>query len=171
MPYSNFRKYTNQWFVETGSYYGDGIECALSAGFTSIFSIEITETFYNYCKERFKNESKVRLFFGDSVMKLWEVIQPIWGPATFYLDGHWDIDPNETRGLLDFPLLRELDIIATHPIKTHTIIIDDVRLINTLWNLGLDKVIEMIYKINPKYKIHYEDGDAGRKNDVLVATV
>lgn len=169
MPYNGFNRYLNNWFVETGSHMGDGIQMALDAGFKSVFSIELTKEYYDHCIKRFQNIQGVALFLGDSVEKLPEVIESIWGPATFWLDGHWDICAEETRGILDFPLLKELDIIASHPIKNHTIIIDDVRLFNTIWKLGQENVIEMIYRINPNYEIHYEDGMAGRRNDVLIA--
>lgn len=169
MPYDSFHKYPNLWFVETGSHMGDGIQAALDANFKSIFSIEITKSFYDICLKRFLGRPEVALFYGDSVELLWKVIEPIWGPATFWLDGHWDLDPAETRGVLDFPLIKELEIIAQHPIKTHTIIIDDVRLFNYTWKIGHTTVLQKLLEINPYYSIHYEDGIAGKKNDVLIA--
>lgn len=169
MAYSNFSLFPNNYFVETGSYYGNGIQSALEAGFKNIISIEITEKYFKHCSNRFKNNSNVQVIFGDSVKKLPEVINNIHEPITFYLDGHWDFDEEETRGVFDFPLYPELEIIRVHPVKTHTIIIDDVRLIDSLWNLSTDLIVKKLLWINPDYKLEFFDGYA--EKDVLVAHV
>ena len=45
-----FALYPNRIFVETGSFNGDGIQAAIEAGFETIHSIELSEHYYNHCK-------------------------------------------------------------------------------------------------------------------------
>ena len=82
--------------------------------------------------------------------------------------------PEKTKSA---PLLDELIAIAKHPIKTHTILIDDRRLIGTVdlacpgWaELTEELVIEAIMAINPEYEISYRDTKHG-KQDVIVARI
>jgi hypothetical protein len=172
MPYNNFSKYPNKVFIETGSYFGNGIQSALDSGFDTVISIEITRKYFEHCSRRFQNNPKVQPLFGDTIQKLPDVIKQINEPITFYLDGHWDTgEMDETRGVMDYPVIAELEIIKEHPIKNHTILIDDVRLFNEPWELGHETIVKKVLEINPDYKIRYEDGLDGRIGDVLVATV
>ena len=106
----------------------------------------------------------MHLFLGDSGEKLASIIASIDEPITFWLDAHND---NE---LLEFgkntPILRELEAIKSHPIKTHTLLIDDVRLFNTTTfdNIALSTILRKIYEINPKYRITFEDGFVPAEN-------
>jgi hypothetical protein len=166
------KKYLNQFFVETGSHIGDGIMAALEAGFPQIKSIELSENFYKLCKNRFNNEQKVSLILGDSSKVLWDVIKEINCSITFWLDGHWSGN-DSARGKEETPLLAELETIKKHHIKTHTILIDDLR----IWrkeNVGFDKTTlkELIKSINNSYSFSYEHGVCGEQtflNDILVA--
>jgi len=172
MPYNKFNLYPNKYFIETGSYYGDGIKSALDAGFENIISIEITDKYYNHCVNRFRANKNVMVIKGDTSEVLGEIIKDIKDPITFWLDGHWDVGAtDETRGTFDFPICRELELIATHPIKTHTILIDDIRLLDHEWDVKHKDVIEKVLKINSNYTINYEDGLENRINDVLVARI
>jgi predicted nucleic acid-binding protein len=62
--------------------------------------------------------------------------------------------------------------IKNHKIKNHTILIDDVRMFNTIeWNnIGHDNVIKLIMEINENYKISYYDSPHGN-NDILLAKI
>lgn len=171
MPFSGFAKYPNPVFVETGSYRGDGIQSALDSGFEIIHSIEITDKYFRYCAERFDHliGSRVFLYRGDSAEMLYRVIRDINSPITFWLDGHWSGD-DTGFGFDKYPLLLELDQIHRHHIKNHTILIDDVRLFDTQWNIGTIELIKhKILTINPQYKFSFENGFV--VNDVLVAEV
>lgn len=61
-----FAKYPNRYFVETGAYYGAGIQHALTADFSEIYSIELDPLFYDMALETFKDIRQVHLIFGDS---------------------------------------------------------------------------------------------------------
>jgi hypothetical protein len=69
------------------------------------------------------------------------------------------------------PLMRELEAIKEHPIKTHTILIDDIRCANgqSLGNITLDMIIQKIWEINPDYRLVFENGYVPK--DILVAKI
>ena len=155
-----FAKYINRVFVETGSNYGDGIQQALDEGFEVVFSIEIDKERWEHCQERFKDNPNVHLLLGDTVSVLGTLLRYIEEPVTFWLDAH--------KGNGKSPLLKEIEIIRNHPVKTHTILVDDLR----DWKkekCGFDTEIlkHKISKINNAYTFVLEDGYV--KDDILVA--
>ena len=78
------------------------------------------------------------------------------------LDGHHSGD-DTAWGIHNDPIFEELDIISTHNIKTHIILVDDIR------GMDKNKLIEKILSINKNYDISYEDGYI--ENDILVAMI
>jgi hypothetical protein len=163
-----FAKFPNRYFIESGTFIGDGIQNAIDAGFETIYSIELSETFYKISSERFKDNKNVHILKGDSEKILKVILKKIDNPATFWLDGHWS--GGETAlGSQKTPILKELSLISTHHIKNHTILIDDIRCCGTpdFDNITLTEIIDHILRINPDYIIHFEDGYVPQ--DVLVA--
>lgn len=164
-----FKKFPNKYFVEVGSFKGDGIERALQAGFSQVYSIEISEQFFNKCKKRFSKKPQVKLFLGDSAKILYKSIKKIDESITFWLDGHYCVGTvkDDEQPLI----LQELEQIKKHSVKTHTILIDDVRLFGTEYFdfVTLDEIAEKILEINPDYEFFLIDGSV--KNDILVARV
>jgi len=165
---------SNNIFLETGSYLGRGIQHALDAGFKRIISIEITPKYYDICTERFADNPEVEIVLGDSSKLIGKVLSTIDEPCTLWLDGHF-CDATTLHGDKLCPLLDELDVIKLHPIKTHTILIDDRR----CWNVnnhyypeylfGEEDIVRKIKEINPEYKITYDDGYI--PDDVIVAQI
>jgi hypothetical protein len=155
-----FKRYPNRMFIETGSAYGDGIQQALDAGFENVISIETSKEFYDHCVERFKGDYRVVLVHGDSREELKHVPE-IPFPITFWLDGH-----NED----DYPLLAELQAIGLSDIKTHTILIDDLRMLDIVKHgLSIKVLTEKMLEINPNYQFCFENGHVA--NDILVAKI
>ena len=158
-----FIKYPNPVFIETGSCDGDGIQMALDANFKIIYSIELAPDHYLHCVERFKDNRNVYLVFGDSSIVLSNLLSKINEPATFWLDAHY-----YEHSVC--PLIQEIEAISDHHIKTHTILIDDIRdLGNYGMGLSVDILMRKIFLINPGYMFTFEDGFT--KNDILVAKV
>jgi len=152
----------NTCLIETGTYEGDIPQLALQEGFEKIYSIEINETRYQTAVWRFEKEPRVTIIKGDSSVELPTLIKKLGCPVFFWLDAHLD-------GPVNAPLLDELDAIAEHPIKTHTILIDDVRRFGEyLLNVSKEILTEKILKINPTYSICYEN-DGLTPDDVMVA--
>lgn len=166
-----FKDYKNEVFIETGSYLGDGIQMAVDAGFKKIYSIELSEKYYEISTSRFANIPQVHVIKGESQDILEGLMSSIETPITFWLDGHYSAG-DTAKGKFIAPLIQELDCIGNHPIKNHTIIIDDLRcwnVYNPAHGFTTDDLIKIIMEINPNYKIEYLDGY--EPNDILVAEI
>ena len=167
----NFRQNLNNFFIETGSYHGDGIQQALDAGFKHVISIELSPKYHNLCRERFKGNPNVYLFLGDSFKVLPRILQSLKQRATFWLDGHHS-GGDTALGEHWAPLMQELEAISQHPIKDHTILIDDMRCwktFNPAHGFQAEDLLTKIKGINSAYVFTYADGH--EENDILVARV
>ena len=153
------RKYNyNDIFIETGTYYGDGIMLALQVGFKEIHSIDCSITFYGKACIKFRPHNNVKLYLANSDRVLLSIMADIQEPVTFWLDAH--------DNYYHSPLLDELDIIARHAIKEHTILIDDVDdFIEYGWTV--DIVQKKILAINPDYKFKIVQA----KRQILIAEI
>ena len=171
-----FEKYLNRYFIESGTNVGEGIDTALKVGFERILSYEVYEPLYNDAKIKYANNNSVFLYNKSSI-KMWDEIQFINEPMTFWLDGHWSGSGTGYDSTMLYPLLEELDVIKKHHIKNHTILIDDRRLMrkdiengekeHDIIGCSEAEIIEKLYQINPNYKITYDWGYI--KDDIIVA--
>jgi hypothetical protein len=165
-------KYPNPYFVETGTYEGDGVADALRCGFLHLSSFEVVPVLYEQCRKRFegKEYSHVNLYLGTSAQMFDACLAKIPRQITFWLDGHYS---HGKTGFIETycPILQELEEIAKHPIKTHTLLIDDRRCFGTPEFAGIteEQVKAKILAINSKYQFRYEDGC--QPNDILVAFI
>jgi hypothetical protein len=167
------KDYPNAVYIETGTAKGESVQVALDAGFEKIITIEVNPDVYVKACVRFQGDDRVVLIMGDSGVVLPDVLKGIKEPATFWLDAHWstgecDLGP----GISKCPILHDLRAIANHPIKNHTILIDDLQYFRTgipQWNnIVLGDIMEVIMNINPDYRIRFRDGHV--ENDILAAT-
>ena len=141
---------------------------ALEVGFAEIYSIELAPQYYQHCVQRFAAYPNVRILQGDSAELLPKILEHIDAPATFWLDGHY-MWIDTARGKTNSPILAELESIRQHGIKTHTIMIDDVRQFGTIHFdfIELDDITQKIQEINPNYKFSFGAGLI--PNDILIA--
>jgi hypothetical protein len=166
-----FANFPNRYFIETGSFYGEGIQQALESGcFEHIYSIELSHELQQHCCRSFASNLNVAIIQGDSQEVLPELLKMIDAPATFWLDSHYS-SGNTAKGKTNTSLFAELEWIGQHPIKTHTLLIDDVRCFGTadFDYLTLPETIEIIQKINHRYQISLGNGTF--LNDILIAQV
>lgn len=173
LPTELLKKHVRTVFVETGTADGRAVQQALDCGFKIIYSIEIDSRYYEMADQRFFNELGVNLFLGDTLDLLPRIMPNIILPATFWLDAHMQPDTGYVTGKVDVPVMQELEIIGSHNIKTHTLMIDDMRLAgeDTYWkDIKVLDIIAAIQKINRDYVITFEDSKAA-KQDILVAFV
>ncbi len=100
---------------------------------------------------------------------LGEVLKQINEPVTFWLDGHYS-GGRTAMGAKSTPLIEELTTIENHHVKTHTILIDDLRGW-TIQGVGFDvlHLMKMIKSINVNYQFTLENGFI--ENDILVGYV
>lgn len=113
--------------IETGTYYGDMLY-ALRREFTQLYSIELSEYFYNKAVKRFKNQKNIKILHGDSGEVLYTLMPQISQPVMFWLDGHYS-GGKTAKGSSDCPIYNELDAIFTTEFN-HIILIDDAREFN-----------------------------------------
>lgn len=169
-PYSSLRphvirQYAELYpsFVETGTNVGHGIQAALDAGFSQIYSSEAVREWCDVARERFINDTRVAIYHLDSPRFLHLILPSIPTPAAIYLDAH-SVAAN--------PLLDELAEIARSDRKSDLIMIDDVRMFDTPdWHyLTRASAIDLIMTINPRYRITYLDTNHAH-GDLLVAEI
>lgn len=131
MDFSPFRKYSNT-LLETGTHIGQSVQAALTAGFTTVKSVELYEEFYNKAALRFKGNPLVKLYFGRSTDLLPEMISGCPIPSVFWLDAHPsgpgtalhdELMSGDKEAEQDNILLKELAIILDH--GRHVVLIDD----------------------------------------------
>ena len=153
-----FRK--GNTFVETGAGPTLAIRAALGLGFERIVSIEIDDVIFERCRVRYQHEPRVEIVHGDCRDKLPEVLATVQEPCTIFLDAHGK-SGDTSENLANKPLLDELAAIAAHPIKTHTILIDDWDMIaSPKWcpHLTEESVRDALRAINPDYQLSRVDG-------------
>jgi len=173
------RKYKKNILIETGTYMGMTTKGAIEElGYEKVYTIELQDYLYQISLGNLSHlitENKVVAIKGNSNEKLGEILAEINEPVTILLDAHIDggnFVPNVTPDVNWCPLYEELEIIKNHHIKTHTILVDDVRIIGKIgWgsNVFIERIINMIKEINPGYQITYEEGET--PEDVLVANI
>src|SRR6185312_5214214 len=111
-----------QFFVETGTYYGDTARWA-SERFARVWTTEFSEECYKGALERNGSLANVSFLYGDSRRLLPQILAELSGSALFWLDAHYS--GNETYGASDeCPLLEELAIVNQSAFE-NAIIIDD----------------------------------------------
>lgn len=123
-------------FVETGAYKGEGIENYLKTDyFEEIHSIELSEKWFEYCKNKYQDYPKVKLHLGDSARVLEELDLPK-EPIIFYLDAHYSGGTTAGEDIDNgCPVLRELDFICRRNVKGDIVVVDDMRLMgNAMWS-------------------------------------
>lgn len=171
-----FKKYLSDYFVETGSYIGDGVQFAIEAGFKAIYSIELADKYRDICTNRFKDNDSVTIIKGDSGVMLHDAIKDLDSRITFWLDGHHSCG-DTGLGCAWTPLMHELDLIKKHHIKNHIIMIDDMvcwEKENPVIGFGIKEIQEKILSINPKYSFEYQSGYWDKKyceKYVLIAKI
>ena len=150
-------------FIETGTLMGEGIACAVAAGFGKIVSMELSDEHAKRVDFMFGGlveAGVLQLLRGDCLELLPPVIAELdasGGRATFWLDA----DHVKT-------LYPSLDLIAGAARNDHVILIDDVRIMGKqAANIELDEVIRRLREINPDYLITREMGY--QPEDVIMA--
>ena len=118
-------KYSIKVFVETGTFYGDMVE-AMKGYFGKIYSIELSEGYYQAAKERFAGDERIKILHGDSGKEIDKIIKELKEPALFWLDGHYS-GGTTARGDKETPVFEELAHIFNAADPGHVIIIDDAR--------------------------------------------
>jgi hypothetical protein len=157
-------------FIETGTYLGHTVELAKEFGFNFVHSIEIDENLYDLNKKKFESDKSIKIWQGDSIFVLDQIMKEINEPSTFWLDAHAS-GPLLGNSNFPCPLKLELNKIFCKKINTHTIFIDDCRLFESHeWGfVKKEDVVSIIKEANPNYNLYYLDGHI--KEDILCACI
>jgi len=169
---SGFEAFPNYYFVETGAYNGHGTRYAVRARFQEIHAVELLPQNVRRMMWMFRGFSNVHIHLGDSGKVLWNVIKEMDKPITFWLDAHSGEDNPHQKNT---PIMEELEQIKWHPIKTHTILVDDMHCSGKIMFDGITKeqIAAKIMEINPEYVIRYvpRGNDGEYPENVMVAQV
>ena len=150
--FEEFRPNDCDIFVETGTYKGDSVQDALDLGFKVVISVEKNKTFYQECFKRFNGldiwgyrptqDPNLYLFHGDSSELMPNLLEKVNGKALFWLDAH------ENGKVI--PTINEIDYILKDKRNDHTIIIDDMDLVE--YSISLNDLKSKFLEKNSDYK-------------------
>lgn len=175
------RRFPARVFVETGSYLGDGARAALDAGFGRVVTLEAGRASWEHVRARFADDPRVTAILGDSAELLAAAIADVREPMVFWLDAHWSGEGTGGRKLPGYnrvysPVLEELAAVAAHPVRGHTILVDDVRVFRDGVFVDADeepiplvRLMDAVLDVDPRYQLELLDG--AETGDVLAAWV
>ena len=159
----NLQKIFNiEIFVETGTFKG-GTTSWDARYFNKVITIENSTELFDSARKYLSKFNNIQCVFGNSGIKLNEVIKQLDKPAIFWLDAHW-------CGGLTFgsdyecPLIEEIAYVCNDN-KEHIIIIDDARYFikppkgvhSTVQWPGLNEIIPALMRNNGYYTFVCED--------------
>jgi hypothetical protein len=141
-------------FIETGTYKAE-TTTALAPHFSKVISIELDQTLASAAQRVFAHSKHVKIVQGDSGLVLPKILAEINERCLFWLDGH---NCGPTTGMSkDFgptPVMKELEVIFTHPVKDHIIIIDDHRYFTGEWGYPtMDSLVRYLQSVRPDFVI------------------
>jgi len=156
---SKTNKNEYDYLVETGTYMGETILRFVDE-FQKLYTIELSQNFYEEFNKKEYNRDKLKSILGDSSKKLKNVIDEIYGKTIFFLDGHYS-SCGTARGDKDVPLCEELKIINDYFNYESLIIIDDLRLFGTNIHEDWSEITKekMLDILTDRVDSHLEIGD------------
>jgi len=152
-------------FIETGTHVGNTI-AKIKDDYSEIHTVEIVPECYEAVRKKYTTDPHINFHLDDSPTGLTKILKNVTTPVTFWLDAHVQ-DMSQPAGT-GAPLLEELEVIKNHVVKTHMLLIDDVRLFKK-YGTTVEKVKSKILEINKDYT--FEFGRGYIANDVLIARV
>jgi hypothetical protein len=123
------RKYADEFglrtLVETGTYNGDMVQ-AMKPWFDRVFTIELSSDYAARARKRFASSANVTVLEGSSDAVLETLVTKLHQPVLFWLDAHYSGGAT-ARGVLDTPVIQELELIFKPGSPRHVVLIDDAR--------------------------------------------
>jgi hypothetical protein len=112
-------------FIETGTYKGHTID-VIKDHVAKVWSIELSPELASRARIKYARVPHVEICEGDSAEWVPRLLDQLYEPALFWLDGHWSAGET-ARGSLDTPIRAELDAVLNHRVDSHVVLIDDAR--------------------------------------------
>jgi hypothetical protein len=147
--------------VETGTFKGETAFWAASH-FENVHTIEIHEGLYNSVIQKPNKPNNVKIYKGNSIDVLSEILSKLKGQTMFWLDAHYS-GPHTGGKDNECPIMEEIKIISTF--SKPVIFIDDARLFQgvppkmqdpTHWP-KLDLIFEIAKKTMPNHITTIQD--------------
>lgn len=155
------RKYSARVLIETGTFTGEMVE-ACKHRFDRIYSIELDSSLANAATSRFEESEHISIVEGDSAHILSDILETVLEPAVFWLDAHYS-GGNTSIGESWSPVLRELEVILSHPVRDHIVLIDDARgFVGTDAETTIEELRELVARERPDWRFDV-------KNDIIRA--
>ena len=133
-------------------------------GAKEVRTVEADKATYERNLEQFKNDSRVKQWFGRSEEKLKEMISDIEEPTVFWLDAHpsgpksfgHEEDISGKKEFMQHAVLSaELEIISKHRRARHIIMIDDQNFVNPDRKFESDLYKKILLDSNPDYQFYF----------------
>ena len=118
-------------FIETGTSYGETTNY-IGRYCENVLSCEPDPVLFQIARHRFQNSTNIKLWNEPSETCLPDMIDHVVGRALFWLDGHFQ--GRVINSALETPVLYELDSIKRLRGGGDVIVVDDVRLFDSLQN-------------------------------------
>jgi hypothetical protein len=148
-------RYKTSVLVETGTLWGDTIAETRTV-FEELYTIELSRPLWERATMRFRGDPSIHTFLGDSAAVLPEVLGKLDRPALFWLDGHSSGGPT-SRGDLNTPIIQEVELVLSHSVTGHTLLIDDARCFNGTEDYPrLDDFRKTLARLAPQYDFAVE---------------
>jgi hypothetical protein len=145
------RRHNINILVETGTFEG-GMVRKCRRHFKHIWTIELDKHLAKKAEKRLFKFKNINVIHGDSASELARLLPSIDEPALFWLDAHYSAG-NTAKGITETPLLDELQSIRNHGIKSHVILIDDVRYFGQGDYPTVAEIEHKLLQINSDYTI------------------
>lgn len=155
------RRWRINFFVETGTSYGDTTELA-AIMFDQVWSCDLDPSLVAKAQERLEEYSGVKISVESSPDFLRRVKPELCQPVMYWLDAHWCGGPKPAK---ECPLLEELEAIQS--LKGHSVIlVDDLELIESppprphdpkQWPT-LEEVKEVLASWDESYSLEFYQG-------------
>lgn len=156
-------------FVETGTSSGAGVQRALDVGYDEVRSVELSDRWYRYSLDLYRDDSRVKLYCGRSEEYLAKMVQDVdrcvvvldahpSGPQTA---GHDDLMDKgiDSEYHQDNILVKECEILVSVSGNRHMILVDDQVGINELlvrvlgWGYDFEYIGGVYMLCRPKWYV------------------
>jgi hypothetical protein len=146
----------NVYLIETGTYLGDMVE-AQKKNFKKIYSIELSDFLQKKAQKRFKRNKNIKIVLGDSGKVLPQILENIYEPAIFWLDGHYSAGVT-AKGDKECPIFEELNAIFKSKKLDHVLLIDDARLFTGKGDYPtIEELTQFVKSKNERYQLEVKD--------------
>lgn len=150
------KRFSLHVLVETGTHVGEMV-AATKDTFREIHTIELSHALYEQARQRFAQYDHISVLQGSSDAVMADIIHQFSEPCLFWLDAHYS-GGNTAKGESDTPILGEVNLILTHLIRNHVLLIDDAREFTGENDYpSLEELQNLVAQHRPQWKFEVRD--------------